>query len=248
MQMRKRKQLFIVAIVGVPLFLLASASFGPRLYRYVFPPAPPPAEEMPVELLWAKAFPGEREPDSSVFVYDAASRIRNTSGTTGIRRLLYRFELRGSDGELFYTRAGESYLRRGEAKYIVENNLESPRVPASVRFVLTEVDFVEDSGSAEPPLVLTRREFSGSTLRGTVLNAAVTGFNQVDVAAVLFDNDGKPLRARSTNFSRFLPREEREFRLVWSDPGPAVSYEVEAGTNILDPANYLPEERSVLEQ
>lgn len=239
MEPHRKKQVFAVALVSLCILLLIAGVGGKRLYTFFRPTPPVPPEALPVDLLWTKAFPGERETAAKPFVYDAVARLRNRT-QNGIERVTYQFELIDAQGAVLAARAGASYLRGNEARYVVENSLETERIAARVRFVLGSVS---PAGGAEEqaPIILRNREYANDTVRGVVLNQSAVAIGRVDVAALLFDSVGNPLRARSSHFTRLLPHEERGFELKWNDPGRAASAEVEIGTNIFDRDNYLRE-------
>lgn len=239
MEPHRKKQVVAILLVCFSLLALVGGVWGRRLYGFFRPVPPLPVEVAPVELLWTKAFTGERETAAKPFVYDAVARVRNST-QQGIERLGYHFELLDAQGALLALREGNSYLRGNEAKYVIENSIETERMATRIRFVLRSVSRAADA-EAETPIILQNQEYTNDTVRGVVLNQSAVAIGRVDVGAVLFDNVGNPVRARSSHFTRLLPHEERGFELRWNDPGSAASAEVEIGTNVFDRANYLRE-------
>lgn len=228
-------------ILGAVLLLAGVLLAGP-VYRRLTVEPPVPVPDPVIDLLWTGVFPGEGEGR-----YDVAVRLRNRDSARGADLLRYSFELLHASGAVLDTRSGESYIRRNEAKYIVENSLEADMLPARVRFTVTAVHWVSDEAEVSP-LIVQQQSLTSGILRGTALNSAATGFGAVQVAAVLFDANGSPVRARSTEFTRLLPRESRAFELRWQQPGSAERHEVEVSTNVLDKDNYLPEERGGIQR
>jgi hypothetical protein len=237
MEPHRKKQVFAVALVSLSALLIILAVTGKSLYVFFRPTPPPEPEILPVELLWARAFPGEKETAAKPFIYDAAARVRNRT-QEGIERIEYKFELLDAEGAALVIKSGESYLRGNEAKYVIENSLETERPAARVRFIISGLSRGV-AAEAETPIILRNREYQHDTVRGVVLNQSAVAIGRVDVAALLFDGVGNPIRARQSHFTRLLPHEERGFELHWNNPGRAASAEVEIGTNMFNRDNYL---------
>lgn len=240
MEPHRKKQVAAILLVSFCMLLLIGWVGGKRLYSFFRSLPPPPSEILPVELLWTKAFPGEKETAAKPFVYDAVARIRNRI-PEGLERVEYHFELIDDRGALLATRGGASYLHGNEAKYVIENSVETDRMASRIRFVLGNVSRAAYAGG-ETPIILQNREFVNGTVLGVVLNQSAVAIGRVDVAVLLFDSVGNPVRARGSHFTRLLPHEERAFELKWNNPVRATSAEVEIGTNVFDRANYLREE------
>lgn len=247
MERRHKKQFLIIVLVAIAALSIVGASFGRRFREIIYPiPSPAPKESL-LDLIWVKAFPGEGD-DSVPYSYDVAARVRNQSADKGVRQFRYRIELAGAGGEVLGERVGSSYLRRGSVKYIVENSVASALAPSRVRFFVTGVDPVDDAESEVSPVILRQKDFREGRLSGVALNRSVLGFQRIDIGAVLFDAENRPVRARATTLTHFLPNEERAFEMRWQNAGTAASDEVEISTNIFDPDNYLPEERKDVER
>ncbi|MDP3794581.1 MAG: hypothetical protein Q8R13_01475 [bacterium] len=237
MEFHQKKQFLIGGIGATLFFLIFGVIFGGRIYGYFFTPPEEAVDAPAIDLLWVKAFPGEGDG-----VWDAAARIRNPDAARGVRRAGYEFALLDAGGTVLAVRTGEAFLRRDEAKYVVENSIESSIEPARVRFTLREATWVEDAEAADGPFILQRHTLTRGELSGVVLNDTALGFGTVHVAAVLFDADRDPIRARRTSFARMTAREERAFTLRWSNSGAATAAEIEISTNLFDATNYLPQE------
>lgn len=237
MEPHRKKQIVVILSVAFSLLLLVGGVWGKSFYRLLRPIPPSPPEVIPVEFLWAKAFPGERETATKSFVYDAVARVRN-GAQQGIERLDYSFELFDAEEVLLATRDGVSYLRGDEAKYVIENSIETERAASRVRFVLKSISRAANA-EEDDPILLQSQEYVNNTVRGVVLNQSAVTIARVDVGALLFDKVGNPVRARRSYFTRLLPQEERGFELYWNETGSAASAEVQIGTNVFDRTNYL---------
>ncbi len=119
-----------------------------------------------------------------------------------------------------------------------------------VKLSLGENEWQKLEDYQPPQLALQRKEYrllgSGdigfSQARAVLINKSIFDFDKVDIDVLLFDPSRHLITVGTTEIRTILSGQERDFVVTWfrEISGQVSLVEMEAETNMFDPANYLP--------
>jgi hypothetical protein len=179
--------------------------------------------------------------------YDVVARISNPNISLGSSNFEYEFSLKDASGNVLATRTGKDFILPKENKYVIEANLETTAVPASVSFAVKNYQWSEFSGFEEPRLVIYQLAFSpqsgnfgSSEAGGLLVNESAFDFNAIRVNVVLRDESGKIVGLNFTQMQTVNANDQRDFKVIWPlgiAGNPTVEAEPEA--NAFDSQNFI---------
>lgn len=182
-------------------------------------------------------------------MYDVMARISNPNNQLGSSDFSYEFILKDANGNVLVRRSGKSFILPVESKYIIETNLESKEVPASVDVLVGSPKWEEFFGYEKPELNIYSKQYnlisSGigySEAKGLLRNESSFDFEKIKVNVVLRDENGTPVAFNSTEMKTIKAGEERDFRLFWpiNFPGSVKDApEMEAEADVFDSQNFI---------
>ncbi len=197
-----------------------------------------------IKILWAKALPGQGN------FYDLAAQMRNPNQNYGSDRVPYQFELYDSSDNLVGQFSGSTFILPNQTKYLVRMKVESSGQVNRVKLSLGENEWQKLEDYQPPQLALQRKEYrllgSGdigfSQARAVLINKSIFDFDKVDIDVLLFDPSRHLITVGTTEIRTILSGQERDFVVTWfrEISGQVSLVEMEAETNMFDPANYLP--------
>lgn len=178
--------------------------------------------------------------------YDAYAEIKNINLNYGSESLEYTFSFYNADKKLIEERAGKSYILANQTRYIIESNIKLSEPAMFTNFTVNQniswqkqdvlgVDFPVFSQKYEP---LPAGEGDFAKVTGVVNNKNEYDFGEVEVDAVLVDNDDKVFAVGKTQIDNLRFGENRAFSVFFHEtiPSPANIY-IKAGSNVFDSAN-----------
>ena len=181
--------------------------------------------------------------------YDLYGRVSNPNNIFGSNSFQYEFRLKDAEGSVLATKQGIGYILPGESKYIVENNIETDKVPSSVEFNITGQSWVEFTGYFErPQLKVVNKQYdqigSGvgfSEAKGLLKNESPYDFNLIRLEIILKDASDKVIALNSTEMRTVKSGENRDFRSLWLNrfPGDVMNIEVQAEADIFDEESFI---------
>lgn len=172
--------------------------------------------------------------------YDVLGKIFNPNDDIGASSFRYTFELKDGMGQVIATRSGTNYVLPQETKDLIELNLETANIPASVTLRVSEVSWERLSGYRERPSINIYQKrynqvtggFGYSEAYGLLSNESPYDFRVITVKVILRDALGKPLAFNTHQMNTVNAHESRDFKLVWPTPFPGaverVDMEVDA--------------------
>jgi hypothetical protein len=183
--------------------------------------------------------------------YDVEARVVNPNISFGSSSFGYEFTLKDSAGTVLVSRTGTGFVLPKEEKYIIETNLESNQLPASVDFKIKNYQWSEFFGYEEPQLVIYQKYFTQSAegsgkseARGLLINESAYDFNSIKINAILKNQNKEVVGIGSYEMNTVNSNEQRDFKLIWplgisdiQDGQDGVEMEPEA--NVFDSQNFI---------
>lgn len=180
--------------------------------------------------------------------YDVVAKISNPNISLGSSRFDYKFSLKDALGNVLATKSGQDFILPKETKYVIEANLETAQVPASVSFVAENYQWNEFFGFEEPQLVIYQPKFNSqsgnfgsSEATGLLVNESPFDFNVIKINVVLRGENGKVVGLNVTQMQGVNANDQRDFKVIWplgvSSNNPLVEAEPEA--NVFDSQNFI---------
>lgn len=180
---------------------------------------------------------------------DLLAKIKNPNNDYGANVLGYHFDILNSKQEIIFSQSGQSYILAGQSKYLVEAGLDvKSNDIAEINLVLDNIVWEKTTDSKNPRLIIKDKTLENSSSRGVTVSAngflaneSNYDFNNVDIIAILYDNNDNVIGLGKTELRTILSGEKRYFEINWDKLfGTRVSrLELEANTNILDRGNIL---------
>lgn len=168
--------------------------------------------------------------------YDFVAQLNNPNVFYGATRMEYTL------GSNF----GSSYILPGQTKWLVLTALKIPNGVEGVQLVIKNAQWEKlDMPDNAVNFVLRRKDYhliqKGSALEAVLYNDSNFDFDKIDVAVILFDDEGKIIGVNKTDIRTLVSKSERGFNVVWpfALPGNAVRQDVEAATNLFENSNFI---------
>lgn len=263
MDYRLKKQLTIIAVILIFLVLL-----GAGIYFFLLKPEPTcfdnkknqgeieidcggpcvPCEIYTVkdiETVWVKTI------RSNGNLYDIVAKVRNPNPNFGTANFVYKFEIKGQDGQIIGTRQGSTFILPDEIKYLIEINFESEKPVASANLIIEKVEknnWQQLKDYQAPKIFVSDKNFRNQTgleyfaeASGMIRNETSFDFSKVFVSVVVFDRNQEVIGVSKTEASSVLSGEGRYFSTKWfyKIRGEVGSVDMQAETNLFLDENYM---------
>lgn len=176
---------------------------------------------------------------------DLVAEIQNPNRNAGAKSFSYIFNLYDSSDNLIVSRTGSSYLMPQQAKYVIEQKVLVDSEIDRTELKVTSVNWQELSDYQEPELLIRNQDFVQSDdisrAVATVENRSNYDFEQIDIYAILFDENRRILSAGKTNIDTVLSNANRYFEIDWFFPivGQVEKVDVVATTNVFLDENFM---------
>ncbi len=170
--------------------------------------------------------------------YDFVAQISNPNTSYGASRIEYLIDSFGY--------RGFTYILPGQSKWIVVTTLKNTQEINEPKLAIKNVQWEKiDMPDNVVGFSLRRRDYRpiqvGTQFDGILYNDSNYDFDRIDVAVILFSNDGDIVGVGKTDIRTFVSKTERGFSVVWpfnlSDE--AVRENVEASTNLFENSNFI---------
>src|SRR3989344_800500 len=134
---------------------------------------------------------------------------------------------------------GDFYILPGQTKYLIlRSNSEVTETQLNIKNA--EWEKLNLFNSQDVKFIVKNTLFKGSELEAIVFNDSDFDFDTVDVAVMLYDEQGNVVGVNSTVVNTLLSRTERYFKVIWPQPITGVSRtEVEVSTNLFKNSNFI---------
>ena len=205
MDFRVTRQL---VIIGIPLLLLIGV--GGYLYYKSIPeptcfdrifnqgeeridcggPCQPCAlfDKKPVEVFWTKVFPVR------VNTYDVGVSVKNPNVSLLLEALEYEIRVYDERNVIIARRTGRTFILPGQTRYIIETNIESPKLIKRAVFQVLRDEWVFHQ-EQPPDIVAGERKYTiiteggepRSSVSATIFNRTTRDYSSVEVDVIISD-------------------------------------------------------------
>jgi len=161
--------------------------------------------------------------------YDILARVTNPNQEYGSG------DVKFSIGDI----SSDFYILPGQTKYLIlRSNSEVTETQLNIKNA--EWEKLNLFNSQDVKFIVKNTLFKGSELEAIVFNDSDFDFDTVDVAVMLYDEQGNVVGVNSTVVNTLLSRTERYFKVIWPQPITGVSRtEVEVSTNLFKNSNFI---------
>lgn len=182
-------------------------------------------------------------------IYDVIGEVENENSDFGTPSFAYEFALLDATGTVIMSRQGTSYLMPRERRFMIEQRMETNREAARAMLKTGGTTWIEVAEF--PPINLTIRDRTleplmennvrvGTHASGVIVNRTGFDFEQVDVTALVKDENGTLLGVGATDVRILRDGEQRAFEIRWPLLfSTAAKVEMDASTNVLANENFL---------
>ncbi len=192
-------------------------------------------------IFWARVVPVRENS------YDAVALIQNLNEVLSSAAVQYEFTIFEGFTPVA-TRRGTTFLFAQERTYVVESNIKTEREPTRVEFKITNIDW-QYRQEQKPNLVVERRDYKveenqgrkQSVIEAKILNRTIFDFKEVEVKAIILDEEENLLGSNRTVIEEMQAGSSRSVKFLWPEElkGKISSIIIEPRVNIFDPAIIL---------
>lgn len=168
-----------------------------------------------INILWSRSF---RVVDG---VYNSVAYIENPNLDGGIRSVPYTFKLRDEKNIIVAERTGTAYVPPGEVVPVFEPSVETgERIPRRTTFTLRGdtrkwIKLPDYNNSLEIQNIKRNLDRRSPKIEAEVVNTAVERVSEVDVVAVVFNEEGNAIGASQTYIPNLSGGEKTSLVFTW---------------------------------
>jgi len=178
------------------------------------------AEVDPVSKLWTRAFqvvPGR---------YNAVAYLENHNRNTAINKISYRFRFADANNLYIGKRDGSAYVPPSGKFAIFEPGIDiGNSIPVYTTFEFTEVPkwlIVSQEKIKQSQVLVSNIQIIDETtsprLSATIKNDSLFVIKEIDVVAILYDENHNAVSASRTYINQLKPKESKEISFTWLEP------------------------------
>ena len=176
-----------------------------------------PADALAPTILWQRAF---KVTDG---VYNAVALIENPNLEWGTKKSAYQFKLFDAKGLVIAERTGTTDISAHQTFPIFEQTIRAGnRVPTRVVFEFTsQLDWRKTQDRSSNVKVISQLLSNPTTaprLEARVENKTEVELPNIEIVAILFDQQNNAMAASRTYIENFLPAEKRSVVFTWPLP------------------------------
>lgn len=179
--------------------------------------------------------------------YDFVARIYNPNTVYGTADFNYSLSFIDENGVELLKTGGSSYILPGQTKYLTVVSLKINGEVADAVMTINSVQWskVQPFDSVVNFMIRRQNFFpdmdGSSRFEASLFNGSNFDFDKVDVAIVLFDEDGNITGAGKTDIRTFLSGTERGFQVQWpySPDSEVANVAIEVSTNLFENSNFI---------
>lgn len=169
-----------------------------------------------VEIFWTRFV------KSRANTYDAAAEIRNPNVKLAARSFRYELQLFDDTGFLVASRRGISFIYPGETAHLAEVGLVTQRNVVKAKLVADSFEWTLAEG-APPDVIAGNKEYviedenglKTSAVRALITNRSINDATDVEVAALVFDQDGNLVGVNGTVIGEIRANDTRPVKFAW---------------------------------
>lgn len=178
--------------------------------------------------------------------YDFVADVFNPNTAYGSGRVAYNLIITDLQGQKNQS-GGEFYILPGQTKYIVKSSVKTSEIASAEIEVVTvdwqKMDFQSDSVTfaLQNKEYQDQRQAGRSLVSGNVFNNSDYDFEKVDIAVLIFDEEGQITAVNQTDIRTFQAKTQRGFFVEWPlSLGENVGrVDVQITTNLFNNSNFI---------
>jgi hypothetical protein len=157
--------------------------------------------------------------------YTGYVKLKNSNLDWGVPNLVYRVEIRSSDGTLITSSTNESFILPASEKYLVLPRFTSSATPTQVDFSVINSNFVlkpENFPSLNLEMQRMALALSGNetVVSAVIKNNSPFTVTQVDLLVTIHNERAELVGINYTNINDLLSGELRSFQISWPSQIP----------------------------
>jgi hypothetical protein len=168
-------------------------------------------------ILWQRSF------ESTPSVYNAVAYVENTNSELGVEQATYRFTLY-DDKNIFITeRVGKTFIAPNEKFAVFEARFPvGMRIPKKTTFEFIAFTPWKKFTGERPALSVYGEQVNNADTRprvsATMENLQLTSVKEIQVTAVVYDEEDNALASSATVVDTILPRSSHNLVFTWAQP------------------------------
>lgn len=176
--------------------------------------------------------------------FDLVAKVENPNSNWGVESVPYKFNFYNANNQLIGFKEETTYILPQETKYIVEQKIYLPEVPARMVFELGKTNWQKLKDFSE--LQIRIKDKSHSIIDGkyrlyaVLENKSTYNLDKVEAVGLLFDENHNIIAAGKTDIRTFLMGESRNIEINWPYAGKKISSsEIKVYTNVFLDENFI---------
>ncbi len=165
-------------------------------------------------------------------VYNAVAYIENPNANAGANNVGYRLRVFNSDGISIYERHGETIIPAKRSVPILETGIAlGSQTPVRIEFVFEDPIIWKKETATNNPLSVNSINLDGATttpsLNAKIQNSDVASYKNIEVVAILYDENGNAMGASRTFIDNINGGETVPVNFNWPTPFSKIPARIE---------------------
>jgi hypothetical protein len=152
-------------------------------------------------------------------IYSAFVKLKNVNLDWGMANMIYRAEIKASDGTLITSITNETFVLPASEKLVILPRFTTDKTPSQIDFSILDSKFTLKQVLPAVNLDLQRTQISfldNETIVSAVIkNNSPFFVTQVDLPVVLYNDRSQVVAVNYTNINDLKPSEIRSFQVSW---------------------------------
>ncbi|MBD3238265.1 MAG: hypothetical protein GF332_01320 [Candidatus Moranbacteria bacterium] len=180
--------------------------------------------------------------------YDVVFYLKNDNSKYGFNQIQYDLNFFSGSEQLTCFRSGQTYILPNQDRPVVELNINCPKAPDQAKITINNQRLHEFKDYNRPSLEILNLDYQHTQTGGSyfeiifqVVNRSDYSFKQIDIIAVVRDQNGQAIALNQGNINSVYTQDKRDFRFFWAEPfdGQVKYVDVEAFSDVFSLSNLV---------